>query len=198
MFNRFLVSASVSPTDTILDVGATSDTTYSSSNYLEAWYPHKQNIVACGIDDARFLEKMYPGLRFVLADGLDLPFEDKSFDIVHSSAVLEHVGSFQNQRKFIQECARVAKRAIFLTTPNAWFPVEFHTSLPLLHWLPKPVFRKLLSGTHLRFFSDEANLNLMTADELDRAGNIPGWTMVVDRIPLAGFTSNLVLVGVSA
>ena len=25
---------------------------------------------------------------------------------------------------------------MFLTTPNRWFPIEVHTRLPLVHWLP--------------------------------------------------------------
>ena len=29
-------------------------------------------------------------------------------------------------------------------TPNRWFPIEFHTLLPLVHWLPPEHFRKLL------------------------------------------------------
>lgn len=196
MFDRWLKECDVRPEDTILDVGATSDTVYSSSNYLEAWYPHKDRIVACGIDDASFLEDTYPGLRFVQADGLNLPFESRSFDVVHSSAVLEHVGSFANQARFVTECARVARRSFFLTTPNRWFPVEFHTSLPLLHWLPKSVFRGLLRPTRLSFFSDEANLNLMAASELTAIGNgLEGWSTKVVTIPLAGFTSNIILVG---
>ena len=83
-----------------------------------------------------------------------------SFDVVHSSAVLEHVGSSENQKQFIAELVRVAKRAVFLTTPNRWFPVEFHSVLPLVHWLPKPWFRSLLSRTSYRFFALEENLNL--------------------------------------
>ena len=141
---RFLRSTAVASHETILDVGVTSDQSYSSSNYLEAWYPAKGQITAAGIDDASFLETLYPGLTFVQANGLDLPFHDGSFDVVHSSAVLEHVGSFENQIRLIAECARVTRRALFLTTPSRWFPVEFHTVLPLVHWLPKPAFR----GTH--------------------------------------------------
>ena len=30
-------------------------------------------------------------------------------------------------------------RRVFLTTPNRWFPIEVHTRLPLVHWLPDPV-----------------------------------------------------------
>jgi hypothetical protein len=33
---------------------------------------------------------------------------------------------------------RVARRA-FVTTPNRWFPLEVHTRLPLVHWLPDRV-----------------------------------------------------------
>jgi hypothetical protein len=197
MFTRWLQRCSIGPEDEILDVGVTSDTTYSSSNYLEAWYPHKNKVVAAGIDDAGFLEDLYPGMKYVRADGLNLPFDNRSFDVVHSSAVLEHVGSYRNQVQFIRECARVARRAIFLTTPNRWFPIEVHTSLPLVHWLPKQVFRGILSRSRLSFFAKEANLNLMTAGELSGAGGkmMPDWDVKVDRVRLAGFTSNLLLVG---
>jgi hypothetical protein len=30
-------------------------------------------------------------------------------------------------------------QAVFLTTPNRWFPVEVHTRLPVVHWLPEPL-----------------------------------------------------------
>jgi hypothetical protein len=69
-------------------------------DYFEMLYPYKDKIVAAGIDDARFLEELYPGLRFVHADALDLPFEDGAFDYVHSSAVLEHVGCFENSARW--------------------------------------------------------------------------------------------------
>jgi SAM-dependent methyltransferase len=97
-------------------------------------------LTACGLDDASFLEEQYPGVRFVPADGLALPFEDNSFDVVHSSAVIEHVGSRANQIRFIVELHRVARRAVCLTTPNRWFPVEVHTSVRLLHWLPPSMY----------------------------------------------------------
>src|SRR6478736_6356253 len=86
MFDLFLREFSPRQGQSILDVGATSDDTYEAANYLEAWYPHKQDLTAVGIDDAAFLEARYPGLRFVRADGRDLPFEDGSYDFVHSSA----------------------------------------------------------------------------------------------------------------
>ena len=196
IYARFLDDTGIAAQDTILDVGVSSDRSYTSSNYLEAWYPHKHKITAVGTDDASFLETQYPGLRFINANGLDLPFENETFDVVHASAVLEHVGSFDNQVRLAKECVRVARKSVFLTTPNRWFPVEFHTVLPLVHWLPKTTFRAAMRGLGMAFFADEANLNLMTAGELRRiAAQFDDFELRVSSIPLCGWPSNLLLSG---
>jgi len=174
----------------------TSDRTYTSSNYLEAWHPYKERITAAGIDDASFLEAQYPGVSFVYANGLNLPFSDRSFDVVHSSAVLEHVGAASNQQAYVRECIRVARKAVFLTTPNRWFPVEFHTLLPLVHWLPKRSFRWLLRHFGMDFFADEGNLNLLSRRELERlASERDGFRFRVSSVGVFGWPSNLLLVG---
>jgi len=197
MYARFVEKLRVTAEDRILDVGVTSDTTYESSNYLEAWHPSKDRITAAGIDDASFLERQYPGIRFVFANGLKLPFADRSFDVVHSSAVLEHVGSRQNQAAYVRECLRVARRGVFLTTPNRWFPVEFHTLLPFAHWLPRKHFSAVLRRMSLEFFADEDHLNLLTRREMRRLADGPGdFDVDVCTVALCGWPSNLLLVGV--
>jgi len=194
MFDHFLQATAIRPDETLLDVGATSDETYEASNYLEAWYPYKHNITAAGIDDAAFLEQRYPGVTFRRVDGGALPFDDGSFDVVHSSAVLEHAGSAEKQRRFLADLARVARRAVFVTTPNRWFPIEVHTQFPLLHWLPKPLFRRLLAGTRHGFFALEEHLNLVGRGELLRmARALPGWQIAVEPLRLFGWPSNLLL-----
>ncbi len=133
-------------------------------------------------------------MTFVFANALELPFADASFDIVHASAVLEHVGSFANQARMVAECLRVARRGVCVTTPNRWFPIEFHTQLPLVHWLPKPWFRRLAGATRYRFFAEEGNLNLMTTAELRRImAAHPGWEHRFAPTRLCGWPSNLVL-----
>jgi len=194
MYERFLQNTAIEPSETLLDVGVTSDQSYESSNYVEVWYPYKDKITAVGMDDASFLEERYPGLRYCRADGRNLPFGRSSFDVVHSSAVLEHVGSSENQKQFIAELVRVAKRAVFLTTPNRWFPVEFHSVLPLVHWLPKPWFRSLLSRTSYRFFALEENLNLLDRREiLQLCSGLDGCRISVESQRLLGMPSNLLV-----
>lgn len=196
MYAAFIEQSRVAAGDSILDIGVTSERTYDSSNYLEAWYPYKNKITAVGLDEAAFLEEQYPGVRFVQASGLNLPFRDRSFDVVHSSAVLEHVGAAENQQAFVRECARVARKVVFLTTPNRWFPIEFHTVLPLVHWLPKRAFRTLMRSCRREFFADESNLNLLSRSELRHfAELVEGLAFDVTTVSLLGWPSNLLLVG---
>lgn len=194
MFADFMARMTPSEADTVLDVGATSDDSYDHSNYFEAWYPHTRRITAVGLDDATFLEDRHPGVTFRRADGRALPFADASFDYVHSSAVLEHVGSREQQAQFVAELWRVARKGIYLTTPNRWFPVEFHTVLPLIHWLPRPCFAAILRLLGLNFFADEANLNLLSARILRRMAHTAGVTTPrVHSVSLLGWPTNLLL-----
>ena len=34
----------------------------------------------------------------------------------------------------------LSKDYVVISTPNRFYPIEFHTKLPLLHWLPKTFF----------------------------------------------------------
>ena len=144
--------------NTILDNGVTSDQSHAHSNFFENKYPHPERITAISNQDAKWLEDKYKGLKFVLGDGKCLPFKDNSFDLVFSSAVLEHVGNRAEQKKFISECVRVTNKYVFITTPNKWYPFEFHSAFPLIHWLPQKVFFKIL-----RLFGKEslANVNVL-------------------------------------
>lgn len=197
MFDAFLRRFRPEARHTVLDIGVTSDRTFTVSNYFEALYPFPARITAAGIDDACFLQEIYPGLKFVQANALYLPFKDNAFDFVHASAVLEHVGSFQNQTKMVMECLRVARLGICLTTPNRWFPVEFHTQLPLIHWLPASLSRALLRRMGYGFFAEEENLNLMSRSQLGKAVHgRSDWTFEVVPARLVGCTSNLMLFGV--
>jgi hypothetical protein len=77
-----------------------------------------------------------------IADGRNLPYADKSFDLVFSNSVIEHVGQTVEMIQFSQECERVGCN-IYIQTPNRWFPVDAHLGVAFIHWLPRPLYKKL-------------------------------------------------------
>lgn len=56
-----------------------------------------------------------PNLSFTTGSAYDLPFEDRSFDLVCAIEVLEHL---ERPRDALAEMRRVAKRALLLSVPN--------------------------------------------------------------------------------
>jgi ubiquinone/menaquinone biosynthesis C-methylase UbiE len=76
----------------------------------------------------------------------DIALADDGADIFASIETLEHVGR-ENVRASLHTMARVAKRAIILTTPNFLFPIVAHdTELPFAHWLPAELRRRYASA----------------------------------------------------
>lgn len=113
-----------------------------------------------------------------------LPFPDGYFDIVHCSSVLEHVTvpkadvwrirsgrefrrqSAEAQAKFAQEIMRIGKQ-FYVQTPNRWFPVESHSWLPFVGWLPRSLLIPVLRLTN-SFWVKQTNpdWNLLDAKSL--------------------------------
>ena len=68
-------------------------------------------------------------------DGCQLPCPDKSYSIVFSNSVIEHVGDWSRQRKFAEEVRRAGKR-VWVQTPAYECFIEPHFLSPFFHWLP--------------------------------------------------------------
>jgi SAM-dependent methyltransferase len=139
-FRLFMEVVAPGSETTVVDVGAddlgyAEEGEWGTANFLEELYPWRGQITAVGVHEGSRFRARYPEIPWVRADGCDLPFEDGAFDVLFSNAVLEHVGGPERQRRFVSEALRVARR-VFITTPNRWFPLEVHTRLPLVHWLP--------------------------------------------------------------
>ena len=143
----FLDTMRPTPETTVLDSGV-DDAAFGAAsgcgtlNFFEAQYPWPERITAVGITPGDVFAAHYPDVRYVQADACVLPFGDGEFDVYFSNAVIEHVGGRERQQAFADEALRVARR-VFVTTPNRWFPVELHTRLPLVHWLPEPAAHRL-------------------------------------------------------
>jgi ubiquinone/menaquinone biosynthesis C-methylase UbiE len=157
----------------VLDIGSQVD---AQARQLLERIPDKRRIVATNIrpEHLHSIRTAYPGIATVQADARTLPFRDKEFDLVYSNAVIEHVGTFADQMRMADEVRRVGKRW-FLTTPNRWYPFEFHARMPLLSWLPAPLMHKvarLWAYNHVqqryRSGGDYSDVRLLTARQLGR------------------------------
>ena len=149
----------------LLDVGTT-PVFDEYNNILLHNFKNRNNITSLSNLDCSILKKIFKKVKFIKGDARKMRFKEGSFDTVYSSATIEHVGSRSNQTKFVKECYRVSRKDVFITTPNKFHPIEFHTKLPFLHFLPSKIYRKTLFFLGFSFFSKEKNLNLLSAQDL--------------------------------
>lgn len=75
--------------------------------------------------------------RYVKADASNLRmFEDKSFDIVFSNSMIEHIPDPAKRHQAAREIARIGK-SFLVQTPAYWIPVEPHFLFPYFQLLPR-------------------------------------------------------------
>jgi hypothetical protein len=193
MYNIINPEINVNQFESILDIGSTSDTGKSSNAFLHFFKAN--NIVSVSDQEITEQTKLnFPNVNFILGDGLSLAFDDSSFDFVFSNAVLEHVGGMDNVIQFISESIRVASGRIIIITPNRWFPLETHTKLLFLHWLPPRIFRSILSKIGMGFFSKEENLNLLTKTQITKiVKNLNPSSFKISYVRFMGYPSNIVV-----
>lgn len=71
-----------------------------------------------------------PGFRSMAGDATDLSSIDLTeFDILHSNSTIEHLFTWESQRKMAAEIVE-SGLPYWVQTPNYWFPIEPH-----FHWL---------------------------------------------------------------
>jgi hypothetical protein len=116
------------PEDRILDVGAGWGAALERFNTVNP-------IVAVDLklDTTQWLGS--PNVTAMQADGTNLPFADREFDVGFSNSVIEHVPK-RLQPAFAAEMGRVARR-YYVQTPNRYFPIEPHYQLPFFQFLPE-------------------------------------------------------------
>ena len=150
IYQHFAGSFPTRPHWRVLEVGTNRSLTDPQDHFLHFNYPHAEQITAAGLEEPEVFRSVFPRYMYVqVRRDAPLPFDDGSFDLVFSNAVVEHVGSRERRRRFLDEILRVGKRA-FITTPNRPHPIEFHTATPLLQRLPLRVCRRIYAAASVR------------------------------------------------
>lgn len=168
----------------ILDLGSENGsnifTILKGSNY------RSQNIYIADIDANAVEEgnRLYGFNAVVINEDGKIPFADKFFDIVYSSSVIEHVtvskseiwnlkngkefkkAAFRRQKEFAEEIIRLGKQ-YFVQTPCKSFPVESHTWLPAVGYLPRELFVPFLKISNRFWVKRSApDFNLLGREEM--------------------------------
>jgi ubiquinone/menaquinone biosynthesis C-methylase UbiE len=144
---RFAASLHPGPETTLLDIGGRTQT-------WTVEFPQQQDFPVIMLN-LRYSEKapLAPRFKAIEANALHIPFADKSFDIAFSNSVIEHVGSWEDQKQFASEVSRVGRK-LWIQTPARSFPIEPHYVALFMHYLPKRLQRRLIRWFSLRGYME--------------------------------------------
>ena len=179
----------------VLDIGTTNDISASSNLLIK----NLKNIKFYkSISNQKINSDLFSKIlkKSITSDFTETEVEDFKSDLVISNATIEHVGSLENQIKMCDNIIKLSKKYFVICTPNRFHPIEFHTKLPLIHWLNKTLYRKILKKINLNFFSKEENLNLLSQSDLTlimKKLNFEKYE--IKKIKFLSFSSNLILIG---
>ena len=131
----------------------------------------------------------YANIVTVAGDGCHLPqFGDRAFDVVFSNSVIEHLFTFENQRRMAGEIQRIGG-AYFVQTPNYYFPFEPHFHFLGWQYLPVAVRVFMLRRFRCGWYSPIADaeiarlkvteIRLLSRGDLGRL--FPGATLLPER-----------------
>ena len=180
----------------VLEVGVTPDMDLLDSNYFsraardmgcEVWVTSPEN---CEVMAQENRLKWYPFDQF-LGGG-------KQFDVVISSAVIEHVGeSALAKMDHLRSLDNASRNMVVVTTPNRYHWMEIHTKIPFIHWLPKHWHRFLLRILGKTQWANPMVLDLLTEQELKALSTqtFVNYELLFKRFRFLGATSNLMVLG---
>ena len=178
-----------------LDIGTTSDDKNASSNIVIKNIKDidKFKCISDQIVNSDFFHKSLN--KSITEEFSENELYDFSSDLVVSNATIEHVGNTLNQKKMLENVIKLTKKIFVITTPNKFYPIELHTKIPLIHWFPKSIYRKILKILGLSFYANEENLNLLSVKELKKMLDNYKIMYEIKFIKLMFLKSNIIIIG---
>ena len=180
----------------VTDIGTTNDDEFESSNLIIKNLKKIKEYKSISdqlITSKYFIKTLNKSITSNFAEN---EFSEFSSDLIISNATIEHVGSLDNQIKMIQNIIKLTKKVFVISTPNKFYPLEFHTKIPILHWLPNHYFRKIIKIFGYKDLSEERNLNLLSKSQFVKILNKLNFKdYKFEYINLFFFKSNIILIG---
>ena len=179
----------------VLDIGTTNDTKNKSSNFIVKNLKNIKNFnsISDQLITSSFFKKSLQ--KSITENFSEYEIENFKSDLVISNATIEHVGNYDNQKTMFDNMIKLCKKMIIISTPYRYHPLEFHTKIPLIHWLPKNIHRKILKNIGLTFFSKEENLNLLSKSDFNNLVESEKIKAEFRYIKFLFFKSNLIFIG---
>jgi hypothetical protein len=190
---------------TVLDLGGDDG---AFANRLRARVDVRVTVADIGLDALeRARSRGFETAELKETEGL--PFPDRAFDFVFCNSVIEHVTApkadcitrrykesewvsmaLEHQSAFARELTRIAGGGYFVQTPHRMFPIEAHTWLPGLGWLPHQMTVSIVRITDRVWVKrcGYVDWNLLTEPQMRRL--FPGAMIHVERA--FGFPKSLV------
>ncbi len=170
----------------ILDLG--SENGSNIFKVLQNTKVKNENVVIADIDLNAIEEgkRLYGFNTALIKENERLDFPNNFFDIVYCSSVIEHTtvnksdiwkltdgkqfkeAAWEKQKTFAEEIVRLGKQ-YFVQTPCKTFPIESHTWLPFVGYLPREVFLPILRVSN-RYWIKQADpdFNLLGEKEMQK------------------------------
>jgi SAM-dependent methyltransferase len=181
----------------ILDVGSADGT--HIHRVLRDTPVQPRNVYIADIDSRLVQQgsKAYGYQPVAIEESGRIPFDDKYFDIVWSSSVIEHVTipkaecwkvtdgrqfarrAYARQQEFAREIRRVGK-SFWVQTPARSFWLESHSWLPFIGWFPRPLQLTVLR-TVLPFWPKKTSPDWHLLTRRQMAELFPGADILSER-----------------
>ena len=167
----------------VLDVGGTPEF------WIARGYAQRSDVEIVLYNIERFPSEL-PNMTSVVGDAVDLSeFNTGAFEVVFSNSVIEHLETYERQRRMAREVMRVGRRYV-VQTPNFWFPLEPHFLVPGFQFMPVRARVALLRSFSLGHYPRTADrveaeravrlIRLMTRRELEQV--FPGGRIWVEHL----------------
>lgn len=143
----------------ILDLGGTETYWLAGGRFIEA--NRARLSITLANTEPQTIER--PDLFQFMAGSATDPdlFRDRTFDLVHSNSVIEHVGDLGDMGLFAANVRRLAPR-YYVQTPNYWFPFEPHFRFAGIQYVPERLRAWLMTKYAFGFFPRIDSLDVAT------------------------------------